>query len=49
MRENQAPQSLVDLIDPSKLLVSPGLWMGLVVAGGLIAATVWVRRYREAA
>jgi ABC-2 type transport system permease protein len=44
-----ASQSLVDFIDPGKLFMSPDLWIGLVIAGALIAATVWVRRYREAA
>jgi hypothetical protein len=26
---------------------NPWLWVGLAVAAALIAATVWMRRYRE--
>lgn len=37
----------LDQIDAGKFLSSPGVWIGLVVAGGLIAATVWLRRERE--
>jgi ABC-2 type transport system permease protein len=33
--------------DPVKFLGSPGLWIGLVVAAGFLAAAVWLRRYRE--
>lgn len=29
------------------LLASPDMWLGWVAAAGLIAATIWVRRYRE--
>ena len=38
--------SIPDL-DPVKFLSSPGLWLGLIVAAALFAATVWQRRYRE--
>jgi ABC-2 type transport system permease protein len=34
-------------IDPAAFLSNPGLWAGLVVAAGMLAATVWQRRYRE--
>jgi len=40
---------VTDIITPGVIFSSPQLWGGLVVAGALIAATVWVRRYREAA
>jgi ABC-2 type transport system permease protein len=33
--------------DPLALLGNPGLWIGLVVAALLLAATVWFRRYRQ--
>jgi len=33
--------------DPLALFATPGLWIGLVVAIGLFAATVWFRRYRQ--
>ena len=33
--------------DPAKFLMSPGLWIGLVVAVGLFALAVWLRRRRE--
>ena len=35
------------ILDPAKLLSSPGLWIGLLVAAGLLAASIWLRRYRE--
>jgi ABC-2 type transport system permease protein len=34
-------------LTPGKFLSSPGLWLGLVVAAGLLAAAVRLRRYRE--
>ena len=34
-------------IDAAKFVSSPGLWLGLLVAAGLVAATVWLRRNRE--
>ncbi len=34
-------------IDLSGFLASPGLWIGLVVAAGLFAAVVWLRRNRD--
>jgi ABC-2 type transport system permease protein len=34
-------------IDPVRFFTTPGLWIGLVVAAGLIAASVWMRRFRE--
>ena len=40
-------ESLIQLIDPSTFLLSPGLWGGLVAAALLTAAAVWVRRYRD--
>lgn len=42
------PPHLTDLINPSTFLAMPQLWIGLIVAAGLIAATIWMRRYREA-
>ena len=35
------------LLAPGKFLASPGLWLGLIAAAGFLAATVWLRRYRE--
>ena len=32
---------------PLALLATQGLWIGLVVAAALLAATVWLRRYRQ--
>jgi ABC-2 type transport system permease protein len=40
---------VTDVLAPGALFSSPQLWGGLFVAAGLIAATVWVRRYREEA
>jgi len=44
----QAEVHFGDLLTPGVFLSSPQLWGGLVVTAGLVAATVWVRRYREA-
>jgi ABC-2 type transport system permease protein len=33
-------------LDPLKFLSSPGLWIGLIVAAGFIAAAIQQRRYR---
>jgi ABC-2 type transport system permease protein len=41
------PESLLSLLDPARFLSQPGLWIGLVVAAVFIAASVWMRRYRE--
>jgi len=34
-------------MDPAKFLSTPGLWIGLAVAGAFLAAAIWLRRYRE--
>jgi ABC-2 type transport system permease protein len=34
-------------LDPVKFLSSPGLWLGLIVAAGLMAAAAQLRRYRQ--
>jgi ABC-2 type transport system permease protein len=34
-------------LDPSKFLATPGLWLGLLLAAGLVALAVRVRRNRE--
>jgi ABC-2 type transport system permease protein len=36
----------MDALDPLKLIESPALWIGLVVAAAFIAAAVWQRRWR---
>lgn len=41
------PDSLLTLLDPLRFLSQPGLWLGLLVAAGLIVASIWMRRYRE--
>jgi ABC-2 type transport system permease protein len=33
--------------DPTAVLGDPDLWIGLVVAAALLAAAVWLRRYRQ--
>jgi ABC-2 type transport system permease protein len=38
---------ILALADPGRFLASPGLWGGLVVGALLVAAAVWVRRYRD--
>jgi ABC-2 type transport system permease protein len=37
----------LSIADPAGLFMSPGLWGGLVAAGVLIAATVWLRQNRD--
>ena len=32
--------------DPIGFVTTPGLWGGLIVAAGFVAAAVWQRRYR---
>ncbi len=39
--------SLLSYVDIGGFLVSPGLWGGFVVTAGLLAAAIYVRRYRE--
>jgi ABC-2 type transport system permease protein len=41
------PRNVLDALDPVGFLTNPWLWVGLVVAAGLIAAAIWMRRYRE--
>jgi ABC-2 type transport system permease protein len=43
----QFSEGLLQLLDPGKLLSSPGLWGGLVVAALFFAGAVWMRRYRD--
>lgn len=40
-------EGVSQLIDPGTLLASAGLWVGLVVAAGLFAVAVYIRRFRE--
>lgn len=39
--------TLLSFLDLSKFFADPGLWIGLVVGGLLIAAAIYVRRYRD--
>jgi ABC-2 type transport system permease protein len=41
------PGRVLDGIDPVGFFSNPWLWVGLVVAAGLVAAAIWMRRYRE--
>jgi ABC-2 type transport system permease protein len=41
------PDSLLSLLDPARFFSQPGLWIGLAVAAAFIAASIWMRRYRE--
>jgi ABC-2 type transport system permease protein len=41
------PDSLLSLLDPVRFVSQPGLWIGLIIAAGFIAASIWMRRYRE--
>lgn len=41
------PRNIFDALDPVGFFTNPWLWVGLVVAAGLVAAAIWMRRYRE--
>jgi ABC-2 type transport system permease protein len=43
----QVPDSPLPIPDIVAFLTLPGLWLGLLIACGLVAATIWQRRYRE--
>jgi ABC-2 type transport system permease protein len=40
---------IADVLSPGTFFSSPQLWIGLAIAAALIAATIWLRRYREEA
>jgi ABC-2 type transport system permease protein len=44
---NLAMPGSLSSLDPVGFLTNPWLWVGLVVAAGLVAAAIWMRRYRE--
>ncbi|HKS56320.1 MAG TPA: hypothetical protein VJS12_13600 [Steroidobacteraceae bacterium] len=41
------PHRVLDLLDPVGFFSNPWLWVGLIVAAGFVAASIWMRRYRE--
>lgn len=41
------PDHVAQTLDPVAFFSNPWLWVGLVVAAGLVAAAIWMRRYRE--
>lgn len=41
------PSHISSAFDPGSFFSSFGLWVGLAVAAGFVAAAVWMRRYRE--
>jgi len=43
----QMPHRVLDSLNPVGFLSNPWLWVGLVVAAAFVAATIWMRRYRE--
>ena len=43
----ELPRRVFDALDPVGFFSNPWLWVGLVVAAGLVAAAIWMRRYRE--
>jgi len=43
----EVPERLTDILNPTDFLLSPGLWLGVLAAAGLVAAAVWARRFRE--
>ena len=47
MAPGMNPMAFTPHIDAAKFVSAPGLWIGLLVAAGMVAATVWMRRRRE--
>ncbi|MGW8369123.1 MAG: hypothetical protein ACWGPN_10645 [Gammaproteobacteria bacterium] len=47
MQVNEEVVSLLAHIDIGKFLVSPSVWLGVVVCGILATAAIYVRRYRD--
>jgi ABC-2 type transport system permease protein len=47
LEADHLPESLFSLMDPARFFSQPGLWIGLAVAAAFIAASIWMRRYRE--
>ena len=47
MKDGTAFPNGLPQLDPGKFLSTPGLWIGLALAGAFFAACVWLRRYRE--
>jgi hypothetical protein len=41
------PHRVLEALNPVGFVTNPWLWVGLVVAAGFVAATIWMRRYRE--
>ena len=44
----QLPRAVVDLMRPAEFFGSTAVWTGVAVGIGLIAAAIWMRRYRDA-
>ena len=42
------PRALVELMRPAEFFGSAALWTGVAVGIGLVAAAIWMRRYRDA-
>ena len=47
MQVNEDLVSLLAHIDVGKFLLSPSVWVGMVVCGILVTAAIYVRRYRD--
>ena len=47
MQVNEELVSLLAHIDVGKFLLSPSVWVGVVVCGILVTAAIYVRRYRD--
>jgi ABC-2 type transport system permease protein len=47
LEADHLPESLLSLMDPVRFFSQPGLWIGLAIAVAFIAASIWMRRYRE--
>lgn len=47
IRGTGVPGGVFEAIDPVGFLSNPWVWVGLAVAAGFVAATIWMRRYRE--
>jgi ABC-2 type transport system permease protein len=47
MKHFDVPESLFSLMQPAQYFASPDVWLGVLVAAAMVAATIWMRRYRD--
>jgi hypothetical protein len=43
------PASALDIVRPLQFLATPELWLYVLLGAAMIAAAIWLRRYRDTA